>query len=248
MSSSPNPAAELLWSERIEPAAHWSQVLRRGSSLRLTAVDAVANASILFYNLENTSERYNMADTLKGQHTAHLTSGHICVSDMGRVMCSITADTLGWHDPFGTLSTAESIRTLHGEKRYQQARNDYHRNGYDSLLNELEKYDMGLRDLVQPVNLFSKVVVDDHGNLSFIENHARAGDRVELRFEMDCLVLISTAPHGLDSREQYSVSALELEVWNTGAAPADDLCRSHCEENARAFINTERYYNLKVVS
>lgn len=238
----------LLWSERIEAGAHWSQTLRRGSSLRLTAEQAGANASILFYNLENPSERYNMADTLKGQHTAHLTAGNICVSDMGRVMCSISADTLGWHDPIGILSTAASLRAQYGEKRYQQAHNDYHRNGHDSMINELEKYRLGLRDLVQPLNLFSKVQVDGDGNMAFVANHAQAGDSVELRFEMDCLVLISTAPHGLDAAAEYAPSAQTLQVWKSGPAPADDPCRAHCDENGRAFINTERYYNLKVVA
>jgi uncharacterized protein YcgI (DUF1989 family) len=44
----------------------------------------------LFYNHEDRVERYNMPDTLKAQHTAFLTKGHVCYSDMGRVLCSIT--------------------------------------------------------------------------------------------------------------------------------------------------------------
>ena len=43
-------------------------------------------------------ERYNMPDTLKAQHTAFLTQGRVLYSDMGRVLCSIIADTCGWHD------------------------------------------------------------------------------------------------------------------------------------------------------
>jgi len=49
-------------------------------------------------------KRYNMADTLKAQHTAYLTAGCVCYSDMGRILCSITADSCGWHDTICGLS------------------------------------------------------------------------------------------------------------------------------------------------
>ncbi len=61
-------------------------MLRRGHSLRLTAGGADANVAALFYSREQPLERYNMADTLKAQHTAHLTTGCVCYSDMGRVL------------------------------------------------------------------------------------------------------------------------------------------------------------------
>ena len=87
----PQPAKPM-WEVPLRGAAHWSGVLRRGMSLRLTAMGAHANLAALFYNHEQPLERYNMADTLKAQHTAFLTAGCVCYSDMGRILCSITAD------------------------------------------------------------------------------------------------------------------------------------------------------------
>ena len=52
--------------------------MRRGVTLRLTDLEGGANFSALFYNFEEKTERYNMPDTLKAQHTAFLTRGH-CV-------------------------------------------------------------------------------------------------------------------------------------------------------------------------
>ena len=63
----------VLWEERVPGGAHWSGVLRRGNTLRVTDIEGRANVSMLFYNYEDKLERYNMADTLKGQHTAYLT-------------------------------------------------------------------------------------------------------------------------------------------------------------------------------
>jgi hypothetical protein len=44
----------------------------------MTDVDGGANVGALFYNHEDRLERYNMADTLKVQHTAYLTKGFVC--------------------------------------------------------------------------------------------------------------------------------------------------------------------------
>ena len=133
----PAASESLLWSIAIAPGEHWSGVLRRGTTLRLTTQADGANVSALMYNYENLSERYNMADTLKAQHTAFLTAGCVCYSDMGRVLCSITADTCGWHDTLSGLSDAELTTAKFGASRYQEARNAFHRNGRDSMLNEI---------------------------------------------------------------------------------------------------------------
>jgi hypothetical protein len=231
-----------LWEEEVPAGAHWSGVLRRGVTLRLTDIEGGANVSALFYNQEEKLERYNMADTLKGQHTVFLTTGNVCHSDMGRVLCSVTADTCGWHDTISGVSTAAIIQAKYGASTYQELRNERYQNGYDSLINELGKYGLGRRDLVSNVNFFSKVVVDEAGNMAFVEGNAKAGDAVDLRFEMDCLVVLSTAPHPLDPAPSYSPKPIMLSAIHTGPVPADDACRNACGENQRAFINTERYY------
>ncbi|MGD8672079.1 MAG: urea carboxylase-associated family protein [Thiogranum sp.] len=234
--------ASVLWEESVPGGAHWSGVLRRGLTLRVTDSRGGANVSMLFYNWENTLERYNMADTLKGQHTAFLTAGNVCYTDMGRVICSVTGDTCGWHDTICGVSDAATVKARYGVASYQERRNDYHRNGYDSLVNELGKYGLGRRDLVATLNLFSKVTVNDDGGMQFHPGNSGAGDSVDLRFEMDALVVLSTCQHPLDPDETYRPRDIALTAWKSGVAGPDDHCRHHCPENERAFINTERLY------
>ena len=95
------PDDEMMYEDRIEGGAHWSLVMRRGTVLRLTDLEGGANVGMLFYNPQEKLERYNAPDTLKGQHTFKLTRGHCLYSDMGRIFCSIIADSLGWHDSVG---------------------------------------------------------------------------------------------------------------------------------------------------
>jgi hypothetical protein len=231
-----------LWSETLHAGEHWSGILRRGTSLRITALGARANLAALMYNYESLAERYNLADTLKAQHTAFLTAGCVCYSDMGRILCSITADSCGWHDTICGLSDAAMVAARFGPSRFQEHRNSFHKNGRDSMLNELGKYGLGKRDLIGNINFFSRVTADDDGALHFDPQHCKAGDHVELRFEMHTLLLLSTCPHPLDPATEYSPQPVALRAWYSGPAPPHDACRERCAENARGFRNTEMMF------
>jgi uncharacterized protein len=231
-----------LWEEHLHSGAHWSGVARRGVKLRLTDLEGGASVAALFYNCDEKLERYNMADTLKAQHTAFLTKGNVCYSDMGRVLCSITDDTCGWHDTFCGVSNAAMVAARFGKTRFQEQRNDYYKNGYDSLLNELGKYGLGKRDLVSNVNFFSKVTTDDAGDLRFHVNHSKVDSYVDLRFEMNTLVVLSTCQHPLDPSLDYQPKPVRLSAFATAPVAQDDVCRTQCSENARGFRNTEMLY------
>jgi urea carboxylase-associated protein 2 len=233
---------QLLWEEHLHAGAHWSGLVRRGVKLRLTDIEGGANVSALFFNYEERLERYNMADTLKAQHTAYLTAGHVCYSDMGRVFCSVIADTCGWHDTFCGVSNAAMVAARFGKTRFQEQRNDYYKNGYDSLLNELGKYGLGKRDLVANINFFSKVTTDDSGDLRFHVNHSKEGSTVDLRFEMNTLVVLSTCQHPLDPSLEYEPRPVQVSAIAAAPVADDDLCRTKCPENTRGFRNTEMLY------
>lgn len=230
------------WEETIPGGNHWSGLMRRGSALRFTDLQGGANVSILFYNMEEKLERYNMPDSLKVQHTAFLTTGNVCYSDMGRVMCSFIHDSVGWHDTMCGISDAKLIEQKYGVANYQTHRNDMYRSAKDGLLIELAKHGLGQRDLVANVNLFSKVSADDVGGLVFNAGNSKAGDVVDLRFDMNVLVVLSTASHPLDNAATYKPADVLLTAWHAGNASDDDVCRNASEQNQRGFINTERFY------
>jgi uncharacterized protein len=228
--------------ELIPGARHWSLELRRGYGLRLTDVEGGANCAALFYNAHQPLERYNMADTLKAQHTAYLTRGHCLYSDMGRVLVSITADSCGWHDALCGVGNAALVAAKYGVSHYQQARNECHRNARDSLLVALGKWGMGLPDLIANVNFFSKVAVDAAGDMHFVVAHSAPGSQIELRAEMDTLVVLDTCPHPLDPATRWQPRPVHVDVVYLGPAADDDVCRLSRPENTRGFANTARYH------
>lgn len=232
----------MLWEDLVLGGAHWSGLLRRGTTLRLTDVAGGANASMLLYNYDDRTERYNMPDTLKAQHTAYLTRGLVCYSDMGRVLCSITDDTCGWHDALSGVSSPTLVANKYGTATFADQRNDCFKNGYESVLNELGKYDLGKRDLGASINFFSKVTVDDSGAMHYHRNHSSAGAYVDLRFEMNTLVVLTTCQHPLDPATEYRPRDIQLTAWHSRPAPRNDPCRMRCPENERGFRNTEVWF------
>lgn len=234
--------AKVRWSELFPGGGHWSYRLKRGTTLRFIDLEGGANVALLLYRADERQERLNLPDTLKAQHTAHLTTGNVLYSDMGRILASIAADTVGWHDPLCGVSDAAAVHKRYGERRYQEHRNAMYRNGKDSLLIEIGKWDLGLRDLVPNVNLFSKVQVDAEGRFGFVPGNSKKGDYVELRFEMDTLIALSTAPHPLDPSPEYAPKKVAVIAWESGPAGPDDVCRQSCPENRRGFYNTELIY------
>jgi len=235
-----NQQKSFLWKEDVPGGCHWSGIVRRGMTLRLTDMSGSANAAVLFYNQEEKLERYNMADTLKSQHTFYLTKGHACHSDMGRIFCCITADTVGWHDTVCGLSNAELIRQKYGVARYQEHRNQMHRSSQDGMLIELGKWGLGRRDIVPNINFFSKVAANANGELVFHANNSQAGDYIDLSFEMNTLVVLSAAPHPLDTSECYQPGAVNLTLFAT-SSEATAGC-AHIAENDRGLQNTQRFY------
>lgn len=232
---------ETIYKDTIAGASHWSMILPAGKKLSLTDLEGGANVSMLFYNPKNLLERYNAPDTLKCQHTFKLTEGHCLYSDMGRIFCSIVRDDTQWIDSVGGVANKQKVTDKWGARNYQSARNLWLQNGYDSLLIEVAKYGLGKRDLAANINLFSKVQSDDNGDLSFVPGHSKAGYVVELRFEMETLVVLTTCPHPMNPADQYPNLAVDIVISDAPAMNDDDKCLTSSAENVRGFENNRRY-------
>ena len=230
------------YSTQIESGSHWSLKVRRGSMLSMTDLLGGLNVGMLFYNPEDLLERYNAPDTLKCQHTFKLSRGHCLYSDMGRVFASVVEDSVGWHETVAGNSNAEHVTQRWGARDYQRDHNDWKQNGHDAFLVELAKYGLGKTDLAANLNWFSRVCVDDNGDMALADGHSPAGSQVVLRFEMDTLVLLHTCPHPLDSSGSYPRKKLGLDLGLARPVADDDFCKNFRPENVRGFANNALYH------
>lgn len=228
-------ADDVVWAETLGAGGYSSRVLARHTRLRLTDVDGHACANLLLYNAHQPAERLNVADTVKVQWQAYLGRGSLLLSDMGRVLASITEDTAGAHDTFCGVSNAAANRARYGDGDNHGP----HPNGRDRFALALAKHGLGRVDIPANVNLFAGVRVDEDGSLRWLPDASHAGAVVELRAEMDLLVVVANTPHVLDPGDDYVATPLRLLAHHGPPTPPDDPCRTASPEAERAYLNTE---------
>lgn len=233
-----------VWSKVLKPGEKWSGNIGRGKYIHFKALGPDANVSMLLYNMRDTSERYNMPDSLKAQFTAHLTKGNVLMSDNGRVFASIVQDSLGWHDSISGYTTRRMTDEKYGVSTYQEDGNEWLRSGEENFKMELIRNNMSARDLVPCVNLFSKVYVEEDGSMHYEQGHCKEGDTVTLRTEMDVIFIVSNTPNPLNPATEYPAVPVEIQVFDAPAVDLTDECVNYRPENYRAFENTWEYYDL----
>ena len=233
------PREGLVWDEILGAGDYASRVLERGSRLRLEDIEGDACVSLLVFSADTPSERLNVADTVKVQWQAYLGAGALLLSDMGRVLMSITSDTSGRHDTFSAPSTAWS-----NERKY--GKGDNHGpfpNARDRFKLALAKHGLSRRDIAPSISFFQGVKVEADGGLGFTgAAPARASGEshfVEFRAEMRVLVVLANTPHVLDARPDYRVGPVRLLAWRGAVTAADDEIRNSSPERLRAFESLE---------
>lgn len=227
--------------EVVPPGGYWTALVPRWSTLRITDVDGRGSAALLAYNADQPSERYNAPDTTKVQNMIFLGTGWLLLSDMGRVLFSITGGDGAAHETLSGGTTAATVLARHGDGGgYLALRNDRWTNARDNFIAAVGRHGLDERDLVPNVNLFSRVEVGDDGGLRWVDRATRAGAWVDLRAEQDVLVAISATPHVLDPNPDFAPGPLRVIVWRSPPPADDDLCRTRTPEAGRAFDNTDR--------
>lgn len=235
-STQPNQAIDpslVLLEEEVPGGSYWYGVIKRGNSLRITDLQGSQGVSMLCYNADNPIERYNAADTGKIQFNTFLKRGMVLYSDMGRVLMSITDDTFGDHDTLSGCSNAASNAAKYGEGDWKNSR--------DNFMRALAKNNLGKKDIMPNVNWFSRVAIDPNGKMTHVASE-KPGSYVDLRAEMNVLVVLSNCPHVLHSSSTYDPKPIQVTVWKSPAPAADDLCRTANPEVVRGFINTDALF------
>lgn len=186
-------------------------VVKRGQTLRILDLEGNQAADTLFYNAHDPAERYSAMDTIRQQGNLYLTAGSVLRSNTGNAMLTITADTCGRHDTLGGACATESNTVRYDlEKRCMHACRD----SWMLAIAEHPEYGISKRDIGHNINFFMNVPVTEAGGLTFEDGISAAGKYVELRAEMDVIVLISNCPQLNNPCNGYNPTPIELLVWD----------------------------------
>ncbi len=228
-------AADVVWDEMIAGGGYSSKALARGTHLMIEDTDGDGCVGLLVHRADQTAERLNIADTVKVQWQAYPTVGSLLLSDMGRVMMAIVADTSGRHDAFCGTTNRRTNEARYGDGEVDGPTP----NGRDRFAVALIKHGLDRRDVAPNLNVFKGVTVGDDGTIVLDAVPATPGARVVLRAEMDVLVTLVDVPHPLDDRSDYTVTPVRVLAWRGEPAAPDDPIRNATPEGLRAYLNTE---------
>jgi urea carboxylase-associated protein 1 len=209
---SPLDPARAVYDSTLPAGEPWLHELRAGQVFRILDLHGNQAVDTLFYNARRPAERYSATDTIASQGSVYLTAGSRLVSSEGRTMLCIVADTCGRHDTLGGACAAESNTV-----RYALDKRPMH-NCRDSFLLALarwgEPYGLTKRDIAPNINFFMNVPVTPQGRLTFEDGVSAPGKYVEMRAEMDVLVLISNCPQLNNPCNGYDPTPVRLLVWD----------------------------------
>lgn len=237
MPTIPAPA-DLIWDETLGAGEYCARVLARGSRVRFCNLAGDGCINLLVLNADLPIERMNVADTVKIQWNAYLGKGKLLLSDMGRVLMSIVEDTCGMHDTICGASNEKSNARKYGSGTNYSP----YPNARDRFLIALQKFGLGKKDIPPSINLFKTVKVESDGALTFNAVSSKQGDFVELRAEMNVIVVAVNTPHVLDPRNDYCCTPVRVTAQRGPVTSADDAVRNSTPEALRAFLNTEDYF------
>jgi urea carboxylase-associated protein 1 len=205
-----NPASAIR-RDTVPAGDYYMKIVKAGQTLRIHDSEGNQAADTLFYNAKDPSERYSAIDTIREQGNVYLSTGSRLLSNDGNTMLVITADTCGRHDTLGGACATESNTV-----RYSLDKQCMHACRDSWLLAVAENPEFGLskRDITHNINFFMNVPVTQEGGLTFEDGISGAGKYVELKAEMDVIVLLSNCPQLNNPCNAYNPTPVDMIVWD----------------------------------
>lgn len=175
--------------DEVVPArAPWLHHIAAGQTLRIVDLEGNQAVDFLLYSAADDSERYSAQDTVSAQGNLFLRTGAVLRSNEGRPMMTITATAVDYHDTIGGACSCESNTLRYGHHTKSQHA------CVDNFLEANLIEGRSKRDIVSNINFFMNVPVEEDGSLGIVDGISAPGLTVDLRAEMDVIVVVSNCP------------------------------------------------------
>jgi urea carboxylase-associated protein 1 len=170
--------------ETVPARAPWMHRINAGETLRIVDLEGNQAVDFLLYSADDDSERYSAQDTIAAQRNLFLRTGAVLLSNEGRPMMTNVA----YHDTIGGACSCESNTLRYGHHTKSQ------HSCVDNFLDANVHAGRGKRDMVSNINFFMNVPVEADGTLGIVDGISAPGLMVDVRAEMDVIVVVSNCP------------------------------------------------------
>jgi uncharacterized protein len=182
------PGGVVVSDEVVRARAAWSATVRAGQTLRIVDLEGNQAVDCLLYAADDPTERYSAADTMVAQRNIFLVAGTELLTTEGRVLMTITGTTCERHDTIGGACSKESNTLRYGHHTHHQHA------CVENFVHEHLAHGLGKRDIQSNINWYMNVPVTADGSLGIVDGISAPGLWVDLRAEIDTLVVISNCP------------------------------------------------------
>ncbi len=190
----------------------WTGIIRRGQVLRIVDLEGQQAVDTLFYAAADTSERYSAQDTILEQGAPYVTTGTRLISNIGRVMATVVADTCGRHDTSAGACSCEAntVRFGHHTKYMHACR--------ENFIIAMAAHGMTKRDIVPNINFFMNVPIEPDGKLAIVDGVSKPGDHVDILAAMDIICAISNCPQVNNPCNGFNPTPVQVLVFDPAVA------------------------------
>jgi uncharacterized protein len=192
--------------DHIVPAGQpFSLTVPAGARLRIIDLEGQQAVDFVCFDAANHANRYNAANTMKFAGSVFVGEGTRLFSELGDVLMTVTADTIGRHDTIAGCCSSEVNRLRYGILDTPSCRGNF--------LAELAKHGMGPADLPANLNFFMYVPVAPDGAMEIAEGRSEPGDFVDLAAERDVLCVLSNCPQVYNAANGWNPTPIRLILW-----------------------------------
>lgn len=189
----------------LPPAGHLAVEVAKGQVVRVIDLEGQQVADFLCFNRHRLEERLSPPNTVLLNRTIRLTTGHSLFSDEAGRMMTIIADTGGLHDILAGACSRFTNEFRYGVPDTPNCR--------DNFAAALAPYGLRWKDIPYNLNVFMHVAVEPDGTTEIREPISKAGDFIDLRADMDCLVAISNCPQVRNPCNAFRLKPLQVVVY-----------------------------------
>jgi uncharacterized protein YcgI (DUF1989 family) len=177
----------------------------RDHVVRIVDVEGQQVADFVCFNRRRLEEKFSPPNTVLINGSLRPTVGYGLWSDEASRMFTIVADTVGLHDVIAGACSRFTNRVRYGAEDTPNCR--------DNLAQAVAPYGLTWKDVPYAFNVFMNVPIEPEGRVYNAEPRSHAGDYLDLRADMECLVAISNCPQILNACNAYRSKPLRVLVF-----------------------------------
>ena len=168
---------------RIPPQSGTGFTLKKGDVLVVIDPQGEQVSDLMAFAADDQAEWLSSGRTFDYNETIYLTTGHVLYSNRSRPMFTLLRDDVGRHDFLLTPCSTETFELL-----YPPGTAEGHPSCFGNLVKAFAPFGIQPDQIPTTLNIFMNVLIDEQGKVNIGPPISQAGQRLELRAEMDLIV------------------------------------------------------------